>query len=63
MLVEKIQPLRIKKKKAGNETHKLSLSLILTIKPSSICKNRPNEETIKIGWQINPTSNPAAPKN
>ena len=38
------------KKKDGNEIHKLSLSLILTIKPSSICKNRPNEETIKMGW-------------
>ena len=44
MVSKKIQPLRIIKKKAGNEIHKPSLSLILTIKPSNICKKRPKEE-------------------
>ncbi len=63
MVFKKIQPLRIIKKKAGNEIHKPSLSLILTIKPSNICKKRPKEEIIKTGWNTNPTSNPEAPKN
>tara|TARA_Y100000385_G_C13070395_1_gene628747 strand:- start:653 stop:889 length:237 start_codon:yes stop_codon:yes gene_type:complete len=51
------------KKKAGNEIQILSLSLILTIKPRSISKKSPKEETIKMGRNTKPNRRPVAPKN
>jgi len=47
--------------KAGNETHKLSLTLSLAITPKNISNARPPEEISKIAWTMNPASNPSAP--
>lgn len=46
---------------AGNETHKLSLTLNLAITPKNISNARPPEEISKIECTINPASNPSAP--
>ncbi len=50
-----------KNNNAGNETHKLSLTLNLAKKPKNINKANPPEEINKIELFSKPTSKPVAP--
>ncbi len=54
---------RIMNKNAGIETHILSFTRNLAIKPRSISTDSPADEISMTGFSISPTTNPMAPTN